>query len=247
LPSDEFDTLISSLNGALITGGETDIKTLTSPYMLAAGKLYNHSLALHAAGEVWPLWGTCMGMQVLSVLGARDPSVLLSNAYDSEGIVLPLTLTAAAAQSRLLCDTCLHPAEALHTLRTANSTVNLHHDGVPPSAFARGTTLGDAFTLLSTNVDLKGRAFASTIESSSGAPIWGVQWHPERYFEWRTDARHNFDHSAPNLLAMYAVSAHLVAEARKSPRAFADAQSEQAALLYNYRPVGDTSYQAYFF
>jgi hypothetical protein len=46
------------------------------------------------------------------------------------------------------------------------------HDGVPPSAFARGTTLGDAFTLLSTNVDLKGRAFASTIESSSGAPIW---------------------------------------------------------------------------
>jgi hypothetical protein len=43
------------------------------------------------------------------------------------------------------------------------------------------------------------------------------------------------------------VSAHLVAEARKSPRAFADAQSEQAALLYNYRPVGDTSYQAYFF
>jgi gamma-glutamyl hydrolase len=125
LPSDEFDTLISSLNGALITGGETDIKTLTSPYMLAAGKLYNHSLALHAAGEVWPLWGTCMGMQVLSVLGARDPSVLLSNAYDSEGIVLPLTLTAAAAQSRLLCDTCLHPAEALHTLRTANSTVNL--------------------------------------------------------------------------------------------------------------------------
>ena len=64
LPLNDFDELIGQLNGALITGGEADIKELDSPYMLAARRLYNHSLSLHSAGETWPLWGTCMGFQV---------------------------------------------------------------------------------------------------------------------------------------------------------------------------------------
>ena len=164
LSSVEFEAKLASLNGALITGGETDIKTLSSPYMKAAGRLYQHALQAHAAGEVWPLWGTCMGMQVLSILGAADPFVLLSNAYDSEGLILPLTLAPAAASSALLCDSCL-PAAALRTLTTTNATVNLHHDGVMPAAFAPGTTLGGAFSVLSTNVDAKGKPFASSIEA----------------------------------------------------------------------------------
>mgnify|MGYP003317943537 CR=1 FL=1 len=101
LPPAKFDALIGSLNGALITGGETDIKQIGSAYMNATRRLYDHSLALHATGEAWPLWGTCMGMQVLSILGANDPAVLLSHAYSSEGQLLPLSLTPAAASSRL--------------------------------------------------------------------------------------------------------------------------------------------------
>ena len=58
--------------------------------------------------------------------------------------------------------------DALATLRTRNVTVNLHHDGVAPSSFAAGTTLGGAFRVLSTNVDAKGKAFASTIEATGG-------------------------------------------------------------------------------
>ena len=247
LPKPAFEQRLEALNGALITGGETNVKTLDSPYMQAAGRLYNTSLARHASGESWPLWGTCMGFQVLSILGARDPSVLLSNAYDSEGIVLPLELTADAKPSMLLCDDCLHPAEALATLTNKNSTVNLHHDGVDPKAFAAGGRLGGAFKVLSTNVDSKGKAFASTIEARGGAPVWGTQWHPERYYEWRTDPSHNFDHNENNMLAMWAVAARLVRAARLNQRAFADARAEAKALIYNYQPVGDDSYQAYFF
>ena len=102
---------------------------------------------------------------MLSILGAGDPSVLLSHAYDAEDLVLPLALTPAAETSRLLCASCLNPPAARAVLTTQNVTVNLHHDGVPPSAFAPGTALSAAFTVLSTNVDLQGKAFVSTMEA----------------------------------------------------------------------------------
>jgi gamma-glutamyl hydrolase len=54
------------------------------------------------------------------------------------------------------------------------------HDGVEPSAFSRIPRLGAFFSVVSTNTDLKGKAFVSTMEAKSGAPIYGVQWHPER-------------------------------------------------------------------
>jgi gamma-glutamyl hydrolase len=231
-----------------VTGGETPIKTLSSPYMQAASRLYNASISRHHAGERFPLWGTCMGMQVLSILGARDPSVLLSHAFDSEGLMLPLQLTDEAAGSMLLCEACLHPPDALKTLTQHNSTVNLHHDGVDPSSFARASRLGEAFKVLSTNVDARGKPFVSTIEARDGAPVWGTQWHPERpQFEWKHPSEDVFDHSAEVIQAMFAVASRFVQEVRLSPRRFGSTQQEDASLIYNFDPVGTTSYQAYFF
>lgn len=248
LPRPELDVLLRSINGALITGGETDLSDLRSPYMETASYIYQHALGAHADGETWPLWGTCMGMQVLSVLGAADPSVLLHHAYDSEQLQLPLTLAPAAAASALLCKDCL-PGDSLDTLTRVNSTVNLHHDGVPPSAFAAGSTLSRAFHVLSTNVDAKGKPFVSTIEATGGAKIFGVQWHPERpQFEFDVAGDTAFmSHSSAIASAMFAVASRLVRFARCNARRFASPAAEASALIYQWKPVGDTSYQAYFF
>ena len=247
-PAAEFDALLGQVNGTLITGGETVITDLSSPYMRAAGRLYNYALTSHGRGETWPLWGTCMGMQVLSVLGAADGRVLLSNAYDAESILLPLSTTAAAKSSRLLCKGCL-PAPALDALVSKNVTVNLHHDGVAPDSFAAGSRLGGAFTILSQNVDRKGKEFVSTIEATGGAPVWGAQWHPERpQFEWAVAGGPDFmTHGYDAVSSMWAVAAFFVEQCRRSSHRFASTRAEAKALIYNFRPEGDTSYQAYLF
>ena len=78
----------------LFTGGDINISTLDSQYMLAADHLLNRTLEANSAGAHVPLWGTCMGIQTLSVLISRKPSVVQLNAFDSESLMLPLNLTA---------------------------------------------------------------------------------------------------------------------------------------------------------
>ena len=216
--------------------------------MRAARRLLEHTVNASANGERLPLWGTCMGLQTLSILVAEDASVLLSNAFDAESLMLPLDLTPAAKTSRFLAASAVPPAVRA-SLTTRNVTTNLHHDGVAPATFVTNHNLASFFDVLSTNVDRKGRAFVSTIEGKT-VPVYGAQWHPERpQFEWAIAgaAEDPLNHSPAAIAAMQWVASFFVAEARRNERRFVSAAAEASALIYNYPLVGTTSYQAYLF
>jgi hypothetical protein len=55
----------------------------------------------------------------------------------------------------------------------------LHHDGIYPSTYVTNPLLAKNIDLLSTNLDRKGTPFGSSLEHKT-APIYGVQFHPER-------------------------------------------------------------------
>merc|ERR1740121_2703620 len=59
----ELDTLLGSVNGVLIAGGNADMTDLSSQYMRTVGHVLNRTLEANAAGTHLPLWGTCGGMQ----------------------------------------------------------------------------------------------------------------------------------------------------------------------------------------
>ncbi len=127
-------------------------------------------------GDYFPLWGTCQGFQLLSVLAAQDQSVLLRNYYDSYNYSIPLVLTSNAASSRLFNALS---SETVKTLTQKNVTQNLHHNGVLPKSFTENANLAKVFTLLSVNTDRKGTPFGSTMEGKE-LPFYSTQWHPER-------------------------------------------------------------------
>jgi gamma-glutamyl hydrolase len=248
-PLPELDRLFNSLNGVLFTGGDINISTLDSQYMRAADHLLNRTLEANSAGAHVPLWGTCMGIQTLSVLISRKPSVVQLNAFDSESLMLPLNLTTPqmAKYSRLLRAMPLH---ILDVLTTKNVTVNLHHDGVPPETFSSDHKLSKFFRVISTNRDRKEHPFVSTIEAFD-FPVYAVQWHPERpQFQFSISAgEHRLVHTPEAIQAMQAVANFFVDEARQNSHRFASAEDEAANLIYNYAPTGPEgdSYQAYVF
>jgi len=208
-----LDTLLSSLNGVLFTGGGLNLADTSSPYYRTGRYIFNWVQRENDQGRFFPLTGHCMGFQFLAILAAGDnSSVLLSYAYDSEGLSLPLRLTAEANESRWLSRM---PPAVLHTFTRENSTTNLHHDGVSPASFGGSAQLSDFFRVVSTNRDRKGREFVSTMEAKR-YPILATQWHPERnQFLW--NPKDHIDHSAAAVAANAWTAVDFIAQAREAP------------------------------
>ena len=253
-----LDDLFDSVNGVLFTGGEESLAS-NSTYYGAARRLFDRAVAAAATGDRVPIWGSCMGFQLLCLLASGDDqSVLTRDEYASEGLMLPLDLVQpAASSSRLLGSASAADAagdgairaRVVDILASENVTVNFHHDGVDPARFADpASPLGAFFELLSTNTDADGRAFASTIEArgladdatrSATPPIFGAQWHPERPpFEWTLhEPAPGITHTAHAILASQYAAAAFVAEARGNAHAFPSVDAENANLVYGATPM----------
>ena len=171
-------TLLDNVNGVLFTGGGLPL-TRTLPYYRTAGKILDYVQANKAPA----LHATCMGFQMLHLLVSNNFSVLQSG-FDSEDLSLPLDFTATAKATSLFQGA---PDDLLNALATQNITSNLHHSGVPPTAYKDNPVLSKTFNVISTNKDRVGRAFVSTVQAWD-APISANQWHPERpIFEWNAE------------------------------------------------------------
>lgn len=131
-----------------------------------------------------PLWGTCMGFQLLNILTSGNWSILDRNVYLSENQSLPLSLTSSASHSHIFGQM---PEHIVNIFAHENVTVNLHHDGLPPNSFKADPHLNQFYRMIATNQDRVGREYVSFIEAYE-YPIYGVQFHPGNH-------EHNILHS----------------------------------------------------
>eukprot|EP01127_Copromyxa_protea_P014451 TRINITY_DN4025_c0_g1_i1.p1 TRINITY_DN4025_c0_g1~~TRINITY_DN4025_c0_g1_i1.p1 ORF type:complete len:326 (-),score=72.71 TRINITY_DN4025_c0_g1_i1:71-1048(-) len=223
--------LFDSVNGILFTGGEDSLLPSTQ-YFQTAQKLYSWAVEANSRGDFFPLWGTCQGFQLLSVLAAEDQSILLHNHFDSTNYSIPIVPTEKAKSSRLFNG--LRP-ETIVTLTTKNATQNLHHDGVLPTSYTTNAKLAAVFDLLSVNTDRKGVPFGSTMEGKK-LPFYATQWHPERnQFDW--GLQEDLDKSPDALLAMQDLANFYVSETRKNFHAFPTPAQERDNLIFKWNPT----------
>lgn len=236
LPPAELKTLLGSLNGALFTGGAAAFFTpggeLTQ-YAGAAQVIYQESVNAHAAGEVWPLWGTCLGHELISVLGSGLSRDVLTTGFDSENISLPLVWTPAANSSSMWGG--VPDIRAMYASPHAIA-MNAHQAGITPAAFAANPALVASFVVTSTAFDRKGVEFTATMEGKDGLPIYSSQSHFEKP-AYEMYPFENIVHTAASLIANNYGAIFFVEQARLNARGFASPDAEAAALIYNFSPV----------
>jgi gamma-glutamyl hydrolase len=241
---------LKSINGALFTGGAADFfnpdGSLTT-YATAAQLIFNESVAAAAAGETWPLWGTCLGHELTLMLASGADPALVTAGFDSENASWPLTPVQPAASSSRLWGTA--PPDVWAAFTGQPIAMNSHQAGVTPAAFAASAPLSSRFRVLTTNLDRKGKAFVSSTEGVT-LPIYTTQFHPEKpLFEVQPTAT---DHSFASIVGNSYTQRFFVQQARANSRAFPTPAAEAAALIYNFAPAytgpsGSEFAQVYYF
>ncbi|KAM9810577.1 gamma-glutamyl hydrolase [Neosynchiropus ocellatus] len=241
LTDSEYEDIFNKINGLLLIGGAIDI--VESPFAKVAKIFYNLALKANNKGDYFPIWGTCLGMQLLTALVAGKDLLSITPA---ENDMMPLNLTKEAFTSNMFAD---FPSGMMAAVAKEPLTGNFHRYGMSVTDFQANEDLRSFFSILSTNVAHNGVEFISTFEGKR-YPFYGVQWHPEvSCYKWSRNR--NVPHS-PNAVRLTSLLAEFfVNEGRRSLHHFDDTKEEEAALIYNYLPkfIGNISghEQAYFF
>ncbi|EGD76129.1 gamma-glutamyl hydrolase [Salpingoeca rosetta] len=226
---DELREKAKMINGFLLPGGGQAITDPKNSYSRTARFMMNMAKEFNNKGDYFPVWGTCLGFQMVSVfIGGNS---VLGHHFDSEDLPLPLNFTSHISTSKIFKSA---RPELITALRNQPLTMNNHEGGVTPITFANNANLTSFFNVISTNVDRKGNPFVSTIEGKH-MPFYATQWHPEKNsFEWT--ASEAIPHSALAIETCQLTSTFFVNEARKSNHAYPPEQLRKD-IIYNYNPV----------
>lgn len=228
LSDEEVVDTFNSINGVLFPGG--DVSVTDSDYARIGNVIFNQAIEAFANNDYFPIWGICLGFELLATMVSGSSSVLSHS--DSENLPLPLNFTSEYQNSKMFANI---PPQLAKYLSTAPTTLNLHQNCVTTETFQSNEKLKNFFRVLSTNYDRQGKQFVSTMEAMK-YPFYATQWHPEKNsFEWSTAL--DIPHYPMSIDVTQYMSNFLVNQSRLNRHKFKSPQEEEGHLIYNYSPV----------
>jgi gamma-glutamyl hydrolase len=172
------------------------------------------------------VWGTCLGLELLSYLTSGFDSSVLQPITGSDHMINIIKIQ----ESSYLYDDL---SSDLRTELTSGPGILYfnHEDGLKESSFRNSKNLTSFWKATSTTRSKTGDVYVSTLESKE-YPIFAVQFHPEKnLYEWRIAA----DRTDGGALISQILSNKFVEFARQNTNRFEDLNELQKMLIYNYK------------
>lgn len=225
-PKEYYEDIMTKVNGVLWPGGATWFNQ-SDGYADAGRHVYNIAMKMNDRGEYMPLWGTCLGFELMAYITSDKGEPRAD--CNSDRQPLPLDFESDYKDSKLFGSA---PDDIIHILSTEPVTANFHHYCVTKQNIT-DYGMSDIWKVLSVNRDFDDFEFISTMEHKK-YPFYGVQFHPEKnIYEWI--ANRNIPHTTNAIRAAQYFATFFVNEARHSLNHFPGGIAEEnTVLIYNY-------------
>ena len=219
----EIEYILNKVNGVLFMGGGRDFN-LTSNWELKAKFILNFALKNNL-----PVYGTCMGFQLLHVIFAEDEKILSENKYEDSGVEHSIILVKGIPLKLF----SLFEDKELEILENNPSTVYFHHDGIDKNDYAKNKKLNNIFHLTSIAYDKHYNFFTNTIEGKNSS-IFGSQFHPEKVPYIRTK-NYVLNHSMDSLTVSQLIGLYFVEKRKKNENRFDEKEREKYDFFNTYK------------
>ena len=154
----ELHLLFGKINGVLFPGGDVDL--MHSSYRKNAEIIFNLAKMEFEDGGYFPILGTCLGLQALSVLVVKTDTVIDSCRGTTD---ISMKLDFVGELGRLFKEA---PDKILDILKHERVTYNSHYNCVTTNTYKNSKELQNFFRILTTNEAEDGKRFISTYEGS---------------------------------------------------------------------------------
>ena len=168
---EQIISLLNQINGVLFSAGPRRPLKYDEPWELKAKYIFDY-----AKNNSIPIWGTCLGMQMITKFMADDNKPL--DKYDNIGLK-KVELTNLAKESNLLS---LCKEKDYDNLNNSETSFHIHKHGISPESFYSNKNLVENYDIIGYGYDKNGKKFVNIIESKKGLnhKIFGTQFHPEK-------------------------------------------------------------------
>ena len=168
---EQIISLLNQINGVLFSAGPRRPLKYDEPWELKAKYIFDY-----AKNNGIPIWGTCLGMQMITKFMADDNKPL--DKYDNIGLK-KVELTNLAKESNLLS---LFKEKDYDNLNNSETSFHIHKHGISPESFYSNKNLVENYDIIGYGYDKNGKKFVNIIESKKGLKhkIFGTQFHPEK-------------------------------------------------------------------
>ncbi|CAH0398722.1 unnamed protein product [Chilo suppressalis] len=243
-PRSYYEELLKKLNGVLLPGGATYFNQ-SNGYADAGQYIYEIAMKMNDAGDYFPIFGTCLGFELLIILasGRGEPENRI-RCYSYSN--MPLDFTPDFRNSKMFAEA---PDELVDILANEEVTVNAHQFCIVDKNL-NAFNLTKDWQVTSYSDDDFDVQFIATIEHTR-YPFYGVQFHPEKNsFEWKLSKK--YPHSYSAIKANRYFMDFFVNECRRNVHTFANAAEENKYAIYNYEAkftgvLGSQHHECYFF
>ncbi|XP_017841143.1 gamma-glutamyl hydrolase [Drosophila busckii] len=247
-----YQELLSQLNGVLLPGGAVFLDSAQAPELSndcveSARYICEIALELNEQQRYFPIWGTCLGFQLLLINAAKTKEVRID--CDVMNKALPLQLVEDYESSQLL--KALTPALAAQ-MQCVPFACHQHRYCITTATLEEFKLAAD-WRVLATAVDNKQLRFVTLIEHRR-YPLFGSQFHPERanyeQLFMRADPWQEA-HSQPCLQSAHYFAEFFVDCCRRNGNSFASDKEKARHIIWNWQPVfsgkHSTTQQCYLF
>ena len=230
------DTLIdifSKVNGLFIPGGDAEIFSygLFGKTLNRFGKvgefLVNWVLDTNNYGSYYPLFGTCMGHEIITVMISQDLHIL--SKVNSSNHCSNLEFNKNLNISKIFHD---FPQEILDYVQDQKGAYFNHVFAIEYNKYKNNDNLKNFFYITSYSRDKNNKTnFIASFEGKN-FPVYSWQFHPEKSsYEWKKVD--NINHGKEMIRFTTEIANFIVNEARKNNNTFDD-ETLSKLLINNY-------------
>lgn len=223
---EEVDTILSKVNGVLFQGGDRDFD-LSSRWETLAARIIKKSIEYHQKNEIFPIWGTCQGFQLILTLMANEKILDNYNDWIKLHKVIFNNLTRT---SRIYS---LFKEADFDLLENHDSTIYFHHYGVTEEKFNSFDNLINFLDITSLGEDDDKKHFINSFEGKNGLPIYGVQYHPEKNPYIRQN-NYTLEHNTDARKVSQLLSLFFLTESRKSTHRMEESERRKYNFITSF-------------